>query len=942
MNFRTYFFISVISFFSIDLICQVQFTNSSNLLAQRDMHSAVPVAIADMNGDGLDDIVTMNEGTRLFVQYQTPDPERPFVRYDLPTNIDIDTQNDICVADFNNDGANDIFTIGSYDRAKILYGIPFTYDFNLVYVNVVPFFSQGASTGDFNGDGWVDVVILNDNGLNYSLMNDGSGTLVSQDFFNFVTVPPSDNSGNYGSVYTDFDMDGDNDFYIAKCRQGVNSSSDPRRINVLFVNDGDNNYTENAAAYGLASGRQTWSTDFGDIDNDGDQDVFMTQHDVISELYENIDNDTFINITSSAGLNIGGIPLQGMFRDFDNDGFQDILVSGDRIDYFHNNGDNTFTRQEPFANIVFGSFALGDLNSDGFTDVYASRVIPFNNPDLLRPDILFLNNTNDNHFVSLQLEAGLLNSSAIGATATLYSNLGIQIREVRGGEQYGVSNAHSMIFGLGQETSYDSLVIRWPDGSKERFNELSIDQSWTIHRGGCITTSDRLWQDLQVICGTDSIVLKVDGHIGAVQWSTGSFSDSIIVKETGLYFASYPDENNCPTRTIPLEVITDPDTIKPVITYGGNLELCNGDVATLSLPAGTGYQWSSGQTEQSINVTETGQYFAAVQGFCKSLQSDTISLNFLVPEAPVTENDTFKLGESANLMASGDNIVWTADPFGIYLLGTGPDLQLNNLTKTTTFYAHTVVPLEGQDFQLGPITQQGNTKYNAAFVNGGLIFEVLEPIFLESFTVYTDSAGTRSIQFSYYGDLFYEHQVDLDSGATEILLNLSLPVGEYTVGTNTDINNQVFGESSPYLWRSSEDVLYPYEISGVVSITNSTFGEDFYYYFYNWKVSTEDRYCSSAYVPATAVLDMGVGIHDPIADHYFQLFPNPTNGLTQLLITTELPVELELTNLYGNILNSKTNVIGNYTFDLTPFPAGIFILRLKHDGRMYTKRIVKL
>ena len=57
--------------------------------------------------------------------------------------------------------------------------------------------------------------------------------------------------------------------------------------------------------------------------------------------------------------------MQGMLRDFDNDGFQDILVSGDRLDYYHNNGDKTFTKTTPFGNVVFGSFALGDLNRDG-------------------------------------------------------------------------------------------------------------------------------------------------------------------------------------------------------------------------------------------------------------------------------------------------------------------------------------------------------------------------------------------------------------------------------------------------------------------------------------------------------------------------------------------------------------------------------------------------
>ena len=65
------------------LFGQAQFTNRNDLLAEKDQHSAVPVGIADMNGDGLDDIVTLNFGSRLFIQYQTPEPSRPFVRYEV-------------------------------------------------------------------------------------------------------------------------------------------------------------------------------------------------------------------------------------------------------------------------------------------------------------------------------------------------------------------------------------------------------------------------------------------------------------------------------------------------------------------------------------------------------------------------------------------------------------------------------------------------------------------------------------------------------------------------------------------------------------------------------------------------------------------------------------------------------------------------------------------
>ena len=929
------------------LIGQAQFTLRNDLLAEKDMHSAVPVAVADMNGDKLDDLVILDFGSNMFIQYQTPDPARPFVRYEVPVDIDNAEQNDIIIADFNNDGSNDILAVGSYDRVKVLYSVPFTYSFTLTYIVVTPFFSQGASCGDFNHDGWVDVVMLNDNGLNYTLMNDGTGQLVEQDLFNFVTEPSSDNSGNYGSVYTDFDMDGDLDFYIAKCRQGVNNPSDPRRINVLFVNDGTGNYVQDAANYGLASGRQTWTADFGDIDNDGDLDCFMTQHDVISELYENINNDTFINITPTTGLNIGGVPLQGMIRDFDNDGWQDILACGDRVDFYHNNGDKTFTKSDPFEARIFGTFGLGDLNNDGFTDIYASTVIPFNNPDPINEDMLFLNQGNDNHYLGLNLAETDDNPSAIGAMALLYGPWGTQIREVRGGEQYGVSNTHGMIFGLGQHTTYDSLVIRWPDGTREHFEGLTVDQTWSLRKGGCKQIPLKVFDPLTVLCSNDSITLKNETGMPLVTWSNGSVADSIVIKSPGLYFAVLQDDNGCPVYTQPMEVGQDPDTIKPIIFYEGASVLCGGDAAILALPAGQGYLWSTGETTQIIEVTSTGEYYALVDGYCIAQPSDTVQLDFVVPELPVTTQDTIKPGESAIVTATGDSIVWFMDPFGNFQIGTGNTLELDNLTDTTTVYAQNYQSIDGRDFDLGPAQHQGLTKYNAAFVNGGLLFDVLEDIVLHQITVFTDSAGTRSIDINNGVDFFYEYYVDIVPGMNVVNLDVVLPAGSYTITTNTDQNNTEFGVNSPYLWRTSEGVDYPYEIPGVVSITNSTFGSDFYYYFYDWKVSTLDRYCESALVPATVILDLETSTQESgNPGQAIIVNPNPTTGHCSIGLQLNGEYTLEVMSLDGvkvvNAREQETPDAGLFNLDLSSYPAGTYLVRVRHQNTVYTQKLVKL
>jgi len=930
---------------SFQITAQTVFINSNVDLQEKDQHSAIPVGVADMNGDGLDDIVTLDNGHILHIQYQTPDPARPFVRYEVTHSVDNAEQNDICIADFNNDGLNDICIVGSYDKAKVYYANKGSYEFTLKTITNFSFFSQGASSGDFNQDGWVDVMVLNDNAANFTLINDGTGNLVKQDLFDFITVPPSDNSGNYGSVYTDFDMDGDIDLYIAKCRQGVNDPSDPRRINILFVNDGTGNYTQNAKKYGLADGHQTWTADFGDIDNDGDLDLFKTQHDVISELDENIQNDTFINITSGSGINIVGTPLQGMFCDFDNDGFQDILVAGDIVKFYHNNGDKTFTEETPFSSVIFGSFALGDLNHDGFMDIYASRVIPFNNPDPAHEDILYLNQGNSNHYLGLRLTDIEHNYSAIGAMCRLYGPWGVQIKEVRGGEQYGISNSHNIIFGLGQETTYDSLVVRWPDGRLEHYDGLATDTYHTLTKGECVSNADQVFPLLHVLCNDDSLVLKVDPSFNVLGWSNGSTEDSIIVTQPGLYYARLSAIGKCEFTTLPIEVAVDPDSIKPSVTYAGTIEKCHGELSLLSVSRGLNYTWSNGDTTQAILAGETGDYYALVHGYCKDQYSDTLSLFFLLPDAPAVENDTFKLGEPAILHAVGDSIVWYYDNAGVSVIGTGPELTLEDLTDTVTVYAANLASIPGLDYPVGPATQQGNTKYNAAFVNGGQLFEVYEPIIINQITVFTDSIGDRTIEITDGNSLIFEKSVTLDAGATTIDLDIALPVGSYTLGTNTDQNLASFGTNSPYLWRSSAGVDYPYEITDVMSITNSTYGTGFFYYFYDWKISTQDKFCNSELVPVTAVLDLNTAVHAAPAALTLQILPNPTYGWVRIMLENSAETQIEITSADGQVKKvwNKVSITDqSFVLDLNEFATGLYLIRAIQNQKSFVGRVMKL
>ena len=92
------------------------------------------------------------------------------------------------------------------------------------------------------------------------------------------------------------------------------TTRDPRRINQLWVNDGQGNYTEEAAARGLVFFEQSW-TAIADIDNDGDFDCLVTNHSTTLLLLEN-DGTGVPDITAGSGLEVTGFFLESQARGF--------------------------------------------------------------------------------------------------------------------------------------------------------------------------------------------------------------------------------------------------------------------------------------------------------------------------------------------------------------------------------------------------------------------------------------------------------------------------------------------------------------------------------------------------------------------------------------------------------------------------------------------------
>jgi len=945
MKKATTFLFGVLLYGSGLLHAQVSFTNANAAKGLANAYSGVAIGVADMNADGFDDIIHLNDGRILTIQYQKPDGSG-FTTAVLGS-VSSQSQWSMCIADVDNNGFNDVLTGGRYDGMKL-------YSANAVgenhTMNLLPgatLFVQGSNFADINNDGWIDIFACHDDAAGRLWGNDGTGSFVeAASWIDLNTVPASDNSGNYGSVWTDFDNDGDLDLYIAKCRQGVNNPADPRRINALYVNDGNGNFTEAAGAANLKIGAQSWTADFADIDNDGDMDCFITNHDVPSMLLLNDGTGIFTDITNGSGVNVGGLPIQGIFRDMDNDGWIDILVAG-TIDYlFKNNGNNTFTEVPGlFNNNQMESFAVGDLNHDGLLDIYGGYSQVYTTPSNI-PDVLWLNSspTTDKHFLEVSLIGNESNRNGIGARISIYGDWGIQVREVRSGESYGIMNSFMQHFGLGAATAVDSIVVKWPSGQKDTYYDVESDQFLTIIEGTCVSPAVNVEVAGETtFCSGESATLTAPEGAESYEWSNGSVGNSITVTQSGTYSVVVQEANGCFGISTPIVITVDPIET-PVIAIAGDTLFCQGGSVELISSEANGYTWSTGASTSSITVSETGDYFVNVQGLCNLFSSEPVHIEVLAAPAPEVVSDTVLINTEAVLEASGDNPRWYDEATGGNLVNEGNSFVIPILTEDATYYVEDSEFYEGAVAQGGIPAHGGTTAFSGNQFNGQIIFDCLQPFVLQSVRVYSDRSAVRIIELvDDNGDVLESLEIQIDSGEFVITLNFNVPVAnDLVLSTNTAKNIENFGFESPRLRRTNGPVDYPYVIPDVLNIKGSNLGEEVYYYFYDWNVKLPDVECVSARVPVAAVVTLPNSTDEATRTGRLAMHPNPAKG--SVFVT--LPVLndealLQVLDLNGKALLQQVVEPAQQQADLQlqHLPAGVYVVKMEDAGKVWIGRL---
>jgi hypothetical protein len=263
----------------------------------------------------------------------------------------------------------------------------------------------GVSIGDVNNDQLPDVFLTSNMGQNKLFLN--KGNLQFEDITESAGVGGS-KAWSTGVVMVDINYDGYLDIYV--CNAGYVKGDD--QANELFINNGDNTFTEKAAEYGLDNNGYTTHAAFLDYDLDGDLDVYILNNSFIpvntlnysnkrnlnakdwpvkdflkgggDQLLRN-DDGKFTDVTNEAGVfnSLIGFGLGVTVGDINGDGWLDLYVSNDFFerDYLYvNQQDGTFKEDLPayMGHISLSSMGadMADINNDGYPEVFVTEMLP--------------------------------------------------------------------------------------------------------------------------------------------------------------------------------------------------------------------------------------------------------------------------------------------------------------------------------------------------------------------------------------------------------------------------------------------------------------------------------------------------------------------------------------------------------------------------------------
>ncbi len=349
-------------------------------------------------------------------------------------------------------------------------------------------FALGVAISDFNNDGWPDVSVSNDfNEPDYLFINNRNGTFTEQ----LTKAMDQISLYSMGSDAADYNNDGLTDLVTLdmmpednrtiKMHSGAENFDKFQFLftqgfyyqysrNMLQQNNGDGTFSEVGQLAGVSNTDWSWAALFGDYDNDGNKDLFVSNGyvkdytemdflkysvdrviktmakdsvDPIPEyirkmptieipnyIFKNEGNGTFTKKTSEWGFDRKGVSAGAAYADLDNDGDLDLVIN----------------------------------NSNSYADIYKN-----NSEKLIK-----------NNYLRVQLDGGVANQRGIGAKVKVFCKGQQSYQEQSPVRGFQSSSDPVLNFGVGKNTVIDSVLIIWPNDNFQKMTAVPVNQLLTV------------------------------------------------------------------------------------------------------------------------------------------------------------------------------------------------------------------------------------------------------------------------------------------------------------------------------------------------------------------------------------------------------------------------------------------------------------------------------
>ncbi len=351
---------------------------------------------------------------------------------------------------------------------------------------------------DYDNDGDLDLHVPENRHLGVDFFYENNGVPdATGHYFTAVTpafVTPNPESSGVAS-WIDYDNDGDQDLFLFKSGRTLpEGSEDNRMYHNTLSETGVLDFQRVVTAEMVTHFDLDFQASWGDYDNDGDMDVYLGNFDNSNYLYQNQGDSLFSRVTEGDAVTDNTRTLGSTWGDFDNDGDLDLYVTntGQVSAYYQNDGMGNLSRQTgavvgpPAINISScQSASSADFNNDGYLDIFVGNA-GFSTQIL--PDYLYRNNGGDQGFILLTCQGTTSNRAGIGTKIRLKANIDgqdvWQMRVVSGGPTGDrAQNSLRAHFGLGDASIIDSLVIEWTSGQKDIYTQVTTHQICTVTEG---------------------------------------------------------------------------------------------------------------------------------------------------------------------------------------------------------------------------------------------------------------------------------------------------------------------------------------------------------------------------------------------------------------------------------------------------------------------------